>query len=267
MRSSLIVSLFLFVYSAFAQTVVPWSPSRDRPLSPKSGSVESGNILPHFAAGANIWFTEFEIFSLEDKPVPFTMEVFDGTGSRQTLQLFDSAGRDLGVANIWQGIAQIGTMRLRTASSGPIQQGYIVFETPDFKDLAVNAIITSVAAGVPQFRTFVPALGRFQDHIRMTFSNTRGFFSGVAYTAEATQNVTLIARRSDGSEVCRKTKQVLDSHYEAFLLRDEMPCTNGEEGLLEIVSDFVGIVAIGLTFDSALRMWTNLPYEVCCLDF
>ena len=35
-------------------------------------------------------------------------------------------------------------------------------------------------------------------------------------------------------------------------------------GLLEMISDFVGIVAIGLNFDSSLRMWTSLPYEVCC---
>jgi hypothetical protein len=266
MTRQVILSLVLFMGSAVGQTIVPWDQSR-KPGQPKSGSVDTGNILPHFAAGLNTWLTEFEIFSLEDKPVPFTMEVFNGAGERQTLELFSVSGVSLGVANIWNGVAQIGTMRLRTSSAGPIRQGYIIFNTPDFRDLGVNAIITSVAGGVPQFRTFVPALGRFQDHIRMTFPNARGFFSGVAYTTEATQNVTMIARRSDGSEICRKTKQVVDGHYEAFLLRDEMPCTNGQEGLLEIISDFVGIVAIGLTFDSALRMWTNLPYEVCCLGF
>ena len=232
--------------------------------APKFGSVDTGKTLPHFAAGGDAWRTEFEIFSLEDVPVPFRMEVFDGTGQRQPLELFDLDGRSLGTKDVWTGTAEVGTLRLQTATAGPIRQGYIVFDTPGGSDLAVNAVITNIVGNVPQFRTSVPALGRFQDHIRLAFSNARGFFSGVAYKAEATQSLTIIARRSDGSEICRKTKQIEDNHYEAFLLRDEMPCTDGQEGLIELISDFVGIVAIGLNFDSSLRMWTSLPYEVCC---
>ena len=91
MKSQGIISLVLFIGSAFAQTVVPWDQST-KSAGPKSGSIDSGNVLPHFAAGQGAWLTEFEIFSLEDKPVPFTMEVFDGSGQRQTLELLDIAG-------------------------------------------------------------------------------------------------------------------------------------------------------------------------------
>ena len=231
---------------------------------PKWGGVNTGKTIPHFAAGGNAWRTEFEIFSLDNVPVPFRMEVFDSNGQHQQLELFDLAGRSQGVTAVWTGTAEVGTLRLQTATAGPIRQGYIVFDSPDFSDLAVNAVITNIVGNVPQFRTSVPALGRFQDHIRLAFSNARGFFSGIAYKSDWTQTLTIIARRSDGSEICSKTKQIKDEHYEAFLLRDEMPCTDGQEGLLELISSSLGVVAIGLNFDSSLRMWTSLPYEVCC---
>lgn len=48
-----------------------------RAVIPKLGRVDTGKTLPHFATGGDAWHTEFEIFSLEDLPVPFRMEVFD----------------------------------------------------------------------------------------------------------------------------------------------------------------------------------------------
>ena len=52
----------------------------------------------------------------------------------------------------------------------------------------------------------------------------------------------------------------------AFLLRDQIPCTQGQEGVLEIFSERISLASIGLVFDQQLRMWTSLPFDLCCFD-
>lgn len=231
------------------------------------GSIDSGLTIPHFAAGddGNIWGTEFQIFGLAEFPVPWTMKIFDSNGNLQELTLREPGGEVIGTSSFFSGVTGAGLVRMETESSGPIKQGYVLFEA-SFGDLAVNAIITSFDGQTPLFRTFVPGLGRFQSHIRMAFSEDRGFLTGIAYKNDANQNLTLIARDTQGNELCRKTSFIEAETHRAFLLRNELPCTQGQAGLLEIVTDFVGLTAIGLTFDSDLRMWTNIPYDVCCFD-
>ncbi|MDA1315898.1 MAG: hypothetical protein O2968_21450 [Acidobacteria bacterium] len=259
-----IVLISVIAGTVAGQSVVPYD--QFGPFAhAKFGRVYTGSTIPHFAAGVDMWRTDFDMFSLQNGPVPFRMEVFDANGQPQLLELLDDEGMSLGAASVWTGTAQVGAMRLRTTSSGPIRQGYIIIETPGSQDLAVNAVISSVVGGQPRFRTFVPALGRFQRHIRFSFNNAGGLFTGVAYKSEDQQDMTIIARRSDGSEICRDSTQIEDESYEAFLLPERMPCTSGQAGLLEIISDSGGIVAIGLNFDQELRMWTSLPYDVCCL--
>ena len=231
------------------------------------GSIDSGLTIPHFASGdeGNNWGTEFQIFGLDEFPVPWTMQIFDSNGNLQALTLREPGGEIIGTSSFFAGVTGAGLVRMETESSGPIKQGYVLFEA-SFGNLAVNAIITSFDGQTPLFRTFVPGLQRFQNHIRMAFSEDRGFLTGIAYKNDANQNMTIIARDTLGNELCRKTSFIADETHRAFLLRNELPCTQGQAGLLEIVTDFVGLTAIGLTFDSDLRMWTNIPYEVCCFD-
>jgi hypothetical protein len=88
----------------------------------------------------------------------------------------------------------------------------------------------------------------------------------MGWMSEVTQNITLVARDRDGEEICRETRLVFGGGHTAFLLPDRMPCTAGLDGVLDIYGDFIGITAIGFTFDEELRFWTQIPYKLCCID-
>lgn len=232
------------------------------------GSIDSGNTITHYASGSQTFSTEFQIMNLEDTPIPFVMNIFNSAGDPQDIDLRDSDGNLVSTGAVYAGIVNPGGMvRLITPfATDENKQGFVTFDSPGFSDLGIQAVITSFAGGQPQFRTAIPALRRFQDFIRMPFTERNGLFSGIAWKIDANQVVTIVARRNDGSEICRKSYDVIDDTHNAFLLQTEMPCTVGNEGVLEIISDFVGITAIGLIFDDQLRMWTSMPFETCCFD-
>ena len=232
------------------------------------GGIDSGNTITHYASGSQTFSTEFQIMNLEDTPIPFVMSIFNSAGDPQDIDLRDSDGNLVSTGAVYADIVQPGgIIRLITPfATDENKQGFVLFDSPGFSDLGIQAIITSYANGQPQFRTAVPALRRFQDFIRIPFTERNGLFSGIAWKADANQGVTIVARRNDGSEICRKSYEVIDDTHAAFLLRDELPCAVGNEGVLEIISDFVGITAIGLIFDEQLRMWTSMPFETCCFD-
>lgn len=234
----------------------------------KFGSIASGGTVPHYAIGqGGLWSTEFQVFHLEEGIVPFTLNFFNSAGNPEEIELFDATDQPLGTTSVFTGILQPGGVAiLRTKPDGPLQTGYAVLEAPGFLRLAVTAIITNYVDGEPQYRTAVPSLGRFQAHLRMPFTNRKGFFTGMAWKIESDQTVTMIARDAQGTELCRDTREVVAETHEAFILAHRLPCVADRDGLLEVVSSSFGVVAIGLSFDLLLRMWTQIPYEVCCFD-
>lgn len=94
-----------------------------------------------------------------------------------------------------------------------------------------------------------------------------GIFSGVGMVSFFGSTVTVVANGNNGLELCRTSFDMLSGTHTAFLLRDLLPCVDGAEGTVEISNDAgVGIVSIGLIFDEQLRMWTSLPFGICCFD-
>lgn len=243
-------------------------PANDsRPRS--AGTIINGNIIPHYASGSGVWSTEFQIFSLHDRPVTFTIRFRDDFGRRDVLDLYGPDGEHVTTGSSYTtSVAPGAIISLRTLPSSAFKSGYAFLnDSGNPNQVGIIAVITNFdSEGRPKFRTSVPGLSSGQKFLRMPFNNSGGLFSGMGWMSEVTQNITLVARDRDGEEICRETRLIFGGGHTAFLLPDRMPCTAGLDGVLDIYGDFIGITAIGFTFDEELRFWTQIPYKLCCID-
>ncbi len=247
------------------------SGSAHNPSYPKLGRVQSGPVVPRIAAGQDgRWSTEFQIFGLEIFEVDFTMGFFDDRGTPMPVSVSDSAGFSLGEVTQLAGSVEPGSIVTFTANreqseifGSTLRSGSAVVEpSVATADLGITAIITFYEDGVPQFRTSALGLQRLQKHIRLPFTNSRGFCSGVGLRSDADQDLALIAMDRDGSEICREPLSLQQGDHVAFLVNLSIPCTDGRDGILDIIADAAGLTAIGLSFDPNNRMWTQVPYSV-----
>lgn len=227
------------------------------------GSIDSGKTIPHIAVGDGVWTTEFRVYSLENFLQAFTVRFFDSNGNALSLNVDVPGGSSIGPSTgVLGGVEPGGIVRFVAGPAGPLKTGYAVLETSEFSGLAIDAVITNGA----NFRTSIPGMRRFQDHLRFPFVNSGGSVSCIAWKSDARQNVTIIARDGAGGELCRQTKALGDEQHEAFCLADRLPCVAGRDGLIEIVTDFVGLTAISLTADPLGRLWTTIPQDLCCFN-
>ena len=236
----------------------------------ESGFLLSGPIIPHYASGSDKFSTEFQIMGLMENPVPFVMNIFNSAGEPQDLELRDSSGAVVNTGSVHVGIIPAGgIVRLVTPFAGSENKsGYVTFDTPEFgTDIGLQAVITSFSGGVAQFRTAIPGLTTLTLFTRVPFTEMNGLFSGVGLVSFFGSTVTVVANGNDGVELCRTSFPMPAGTHTAFLLRDILPCTGGTEGTVEISNDAgVVLLAIGLIFDEQLRMWTSLPFGICCFD-
>lgn len=235
----------------------------------RAGTIINGNIIPHYASGSAVWSTEFQIFSLHDRPVTFTIRFRDDFGRRDVLDLYDPDGEHVTTASSYTTTVAPGAIiSLRTLPSSAFKSGYALLnDSGNANQVGIIAVITNFdSEGRPKFRTSVPGLSSGQKFLRLPFNNSGGLFSGMGWMSEVTQNITLVARDRDGEEICRETRLIFGGGHTAFLLPDRMPCTAGLDGVLDIYGDFIGITAIRFTFDEELRFWTQIPYKLCCID-
>ena len=93
------------------------------------------------------------------------------------------------------------------------------------------------------------------------YGNAGGFVSSLALVAGLAQTVTIIAHQAGtGAELCRSTRFMSQGQHIAFLVGDELPCTNGGEGMLEVVGQDLGLSGVGfLAADEGLGAFVTLP--------
>lgn len=227
------------------------------------GSIDSGYTIPHLAVGGGVWTTEFRVFSLEDFIQAFTVRFFDSNGDPLVLDIDVPGGPSLDPGDtVLGGVKAGGIVRFRAGPAGPLKVGYAILETSEFSGLAIDAVITNGAA----FQTSVPGMRRFQGPLRFPFVNSGGFVSCVAWKSDTRQDVTMIVRDGDGVELCRAESELADDQHEAFCLQDRLPCVADQDGLMEVGFSSVGVSAISLTADPLGRLWTTVPYDLCCFD-
>lgn len=226
------------------------------------GSIDSGNTIPHIAVGDGVWTTEFRVYSLENFLQAFVLRFFDSAGNPLRLNVDSPTGFIGQVDAIAGSVNPGGIVRFSAGPAGPLTVGYAILDTAEFSGLAIDAVITNGA----NFRTSVPGMRRFQSHLRFPFVNSGGSVSCIAWKSNAGQGVTIVARDAEGQELCRHSAQLADGQHEAFCLQDRLPCVANRDGLVEVMTDFVGLTAISLTADPLGRLWTTVPQSICCFN-
>jgi hypothetical protein len=233
------------------------------------GERQTGNILPHYAIGSNTWATDFHVFNLNSGSASFVLSFYDNDGNPDALNLFTDTGQPLGAISSFAGVVPAGGAVVLKAPVVPeMHQGYAVLEATDSSSLGLSSTILAVENGEPIFRTFVPGL-EHSDSLRALYFDSGDLISGMALAntnpfIDATVN--LIFRNRAGAELCRVNKELPAGTHVAFLLRDDVPCTAGTDGVLDIISDNWFVAAIVLVFDQQRRMWTQIPYDLCCAN-
>ena len=241
----------------------------------KSGSVQSGPVVPHFAAGVG-FSTQFQFFSLEEYPVDVDVFILGDDG--EALQVAFRSQNDtlFEATDFTVTLPPRGEVRTLAILNQPLdvfgsglRSGAVLLQPHNpAANVGVTAVITyHDAQGTPIYRTSVPGLAERQGHMRMPFTNADGFKAGIGIMNFLPRNATLIARNNFGMELCRATIPFASAGHRADFLVNLLPCTADTSGVLDIVTTTTpgsgeGLTAVGLTFDPSIRMWTQTPYSV-----
>jgi len=233
-----------------------------------TGAIEEGGVLTQVAQGGG-WGTELQVVNTDDegRQIPYTITFFRNGGQPMNVTVFDANGMSLGTGNMLAGIsAYPGADFFFLPNMGELNAGYAVIEASDFRVVMVNAVLTQSVPGRPDFQASVPSLDRAMDRMRFAFRNTPPYTTTLALASSFTDTgVIAIARDSEGMEMCRNEFSMKEGDHMAVILRDFLPCTAGKAGLVEIISDFIGISGIAFLFNDAGAFTTQLPFQVCCI--
>ena len=188
--------IVLFAFTAFAA---------DPPVK-ESGSIAEGSVLPQIVQGG-AWATELQVVNTDDelRPIPYTISFFRDGGTRMDVRVLDGNGTDLGMKNIIAAVvAYPGVDFYTLPAGGPLNVGYAVIASSDFRAVMVNAVLTQQVPGRPDFQASVPSLSRSMDLMRFPFRNRRPFTTTVAIASSFFRSdLTAIARDTGGQELCR----------------------------------------------------------------
>ena len=237
------------------------------PKGKEFGWIESGQIMPQVPIGDNRWSMEFVVISLEETAQVFTVTFYDSDGEPMQVPL---EGR--GETAVWaDSVPPHGARSVRTGNTGSLRQGYARLESDELSGFAFYGVLTSAepAGTRPPFRTFVPGMSRLEDQQRLFFNNTGGNTTCVAIVSQAftslNESLIVVARDENGSEFQRMALPDFDrDQHRAFCLPDALPFTANRRGVLDIFGGFHA--AIGFTFDSQGKFYTEAPYMTCCFD-
>ncbi len=216
-------------------------------------------LVPRIAAGAS-FVTSFQIVNLTNSPADYRVGLYDGGGQALALPFSDGAGGNAGGASSLSGqLPAAGGRFTETFPTGDVLAGYAVLE----EGAGSVAVTTSITQLVPErdpFQAAVPlasepALSRFP------YLNTRPFTTVMALTnnrADA-QNVTLIANDPEGATRCTATLPVQPGAHAAFAIQEQLACTAGATGVVEVSADGEGVGPVSFVFHDFGPFTTNLP--------
>ncbi len=232
-----------------------------------SGSIDVGEVLPRIVQGGG-WSTEIQVINMSDenRSIPYTIQFFGGDG--EVMNLFYTGPTGSRTAIEIAGIAaSAGVDIYKVPNTGSLRAGYGVLDSSDFREVVVNVVLTQSVPGRPDFQATIPAIGEFNDHSRMVFRNERPFTTVVAITSGVSldQVVTYKAFAQNGSLMCQATQALSEGAHRAFVLQDELSCTAGQSGVLEITVERFGAAPIGMIFHDFGPFTTQIPYELCCI--
>ena len=183
------------------------------------------------------------------------------------VRVLDGNGSALGTMSVIAAVVAFPSVDFYTLpAGGPLNVGYALIESSDFRAAMVNAVLTQQVPGRPDFQASVPSLDRTMDLMRFPFRNRRPFTTTVATASSFVgTDLTAIARDSSGLELCRNSFFMAEGDHTALILSDVLPCTADRDGLVEITADFLGVTAIAFLFNDFGAFTTQIPFEICCI--
>jgi hypothetical protein len=201
-------------------------------------------VLPHLASGGdgrNGVFMIFQVFNLTDSPVSeVTIRFVDQQAQSITLPLAPTGEpvSGLRVSNLPPG----GVAFARTMPSGSAKTGWALVDAPaDPSGLGLSvgltAIFNQVVPGRPIFQAAIPISTALHNRFFVPYFNTGGFTGTAAVLNLTPQRVTLIARGTDGTELCRSSRLMGQGEQTAFVIAQQLTCAANRDGVLEVRGD------------------------------
>ena len=216
-------------------------------------------LVPRVAAGSS-FVTSFQVINLTDEDVDYRVALYDSSGQVLSLPFSNGQGGNAGSRTALTGtLAASGGAVAETFPMGAVQAGYAVVET-GAGEISLTTAITQLVEGRDPFQAAValaaePAVSRFP------YINTRPFTTVMAVTNNRTEQQTVQLAANDPAGVTRCTANLpmqAGAHL-AFAIQDQLACTAGATGVVEVRSDGEGVGPISFVFHDFGPFTTNLP--------
>lgn len=232
----------------------------------EGGDTTISTLVPRIAAGSS-FVTGFQVINLTDSAVHYRVGLYDANGQALALPFSDGQGGNAGTQSALSGLLPAsGGVFAETFPTGAVLAGYAVLEE-GAGEVAVTTSITQLVEGRDPFQAAVslagePALSRFP------FLNTRPFTTVMALTNNRAnaQDVTIAANDPEGVTRCTATLPVQPGAHAAFAIQDQLACTAGTTGVIEVRASGEGVGPVSFVFHDFGPFTTNLPVAPSDLD-
>lgn len=227
--------------------------------------VASNSVIPQIANGGGRFFMAFQLMNVTGAPATVTISFLDGQGDPMAIP-FVQDGAQVTAATLSETIAPRGIEFAATQSvAATVQIGYARIQSEPANSVAVSTTFNQIVSGGPLFQAFIPLDNALQNQFFVPFINTGGFTGSMAIVSLAGQDVSIIARNNNGVELCRSEQTFAAGQHRSFLMRDELPCTVGVNGVVEVSAGDIGLSGGGLTAEDSGAFVTQPVFAAALL--
>ncbi len=216
-------------------------------------------VVPQVATGGDAFFMSFQFVNFTDRAASVRLSFFDGAGDPMMIP-YEQHGAALTDDVLTDTIIAGGIGFAVTSSSGPVRIGYALVESIPENAIAVSTAFNQIVPGRPLFQSFVPLSTALHDRFFVPVLNAGGFTGALAVVSLVAQDVTFSARSENGVDLCDDTLSFGAGEHVAFVIRDQLPCTAGVNGVLEVQGTSIGLAGFGITAQDDAAFVTQPVY-------
>ncbi len=237
MKSILGLALCWFSISAFAQP------------TQKDAFLNLGDrVIPQIATGGGTFFMSFQFISIATVPSTVQVDFFDGAGLPMAITYVQD-DIEVTATMLTDTVAPGGIEFARTTLSSTQQIGYATVTSAPPLSVAVGTAFNQVIPNRPIFQAFVPLSTTRHDRFAVPFLNRGRSTGSIAVVSRVAQDVRFTAKNNNGTVLCEDTQSFTEGQHQAFVIRDRLPCTDGINGVLEVIGATPGLSGFGITAD------------------
>ncbi len=218
-------------------------------------------IIPQIANGGGSFFMTFEFMGITDSAATVTLAFFDSAGNAMSVPYIQD-GVELTATTLIETVGLKGIEFARTKlDAETVQTGYARVSSAPENAVAVSASFNQVVADRPLFRAFIPLDSVLHSAFFVPAINSGTQTASMAIVSLLEQDVAVVARNTNGVELCRVDQQFNGGQHMAFLVRDQLPCTAGINAIVEVAAgDENGLAGFGLTAEDSGAFSTQPVY-------